>query len=180
MKAFAGESQARNRYTFYNSVAKGEGHQYVANIFIETADNEKEHAQVIYMALINLGGGNFTAPVNTEYPVAIGDTLACLRAAQSGEHEEAENAYPLFAQKAQEEGYPEIARIFSNLVGIEKMHMERYKLFADQLESGVLYTKPEPVTWFCTNCGYHLGGTTAPEKCPLCNHPRGYFKVLGM
>lgn len=178
MKAFAGESQARNRYGIFSGVARKEGHQYLGFIFNETADNEKEHAKVLYNALVNHGGGGFAVQVNTEYPVALGDTLACLRAAQSGEREEAELAYPAFAQKATEEGYADIARIFSNLVIVEKAHMERYKMYADLLESQSLYTKPQGVTWFCTNCGYHTNATSAPDTCPLCAHPKGYFKVI--
>jgi rubrerythrin len=178
-KAFAGESQARNRYTFYASVAKNEGHQYIQSVFLSTADNEKEHAKVFYKLLLTHSKGETDAiHVDADYPLALKDTLSNLKAAAEGEREEWEVVYSNFANVADQEGYKDVAVIFRKIADIEKHHMTRYKSLAEQIESGTLYKKDEPTTWKCTNCGYVHEGPEALELCPACQHPKGYFEEL--
>jgi len=180
LKAFAGESQARNRYTFYASVADKEGYKQIRNIFIETADNEKEHAKRFYKLLLEglQGGLPAMIEINAAYPVAQGTTLDNLKAAASGENEEWTDLYPAFANIAQEEGFPEVAAAFKLIASVEKHHEERYKKLAANIENNAVFAKEEKVLWKCGNCGYVHEGTGAPDKCPACVHPQAYFEVL--
>lgn len=180
MKAFAGESQARMRYTYFASVAGKEGYKQIQNIFMETAENEKEHAKVFMkLALDNLDGEN-PAPVeiNATYPFAYGDTVANLKAAAAGEHEEWEMDYPAFAKTAKEEGFPEISSRFLLIARVEKHHEERYRKLLENIENGTVFKKDGKVFWKCLNCGYVHEGDGAPELCPACKHPKDYFQLL--
>lgn len=177
--AFAGESQARNRYTFFASVAKNEGHQYIQQVFESTADNEKEHAKAFYKLLVSHAKGEIDViHVDADYPLVYKDTLANLKAAAEGEREEWEVAYSNFADIAEQEGFKDIAVIFRKIAEVEKHHMMRYQTLAEQVEKGTLYKKDKPTTWKCTNCGYVHEGSEAPELCPACQHPKGYFEEL--
>lgn len=179
LKAFAGESQARNRYTFYASVADKEGFKQIKNIFIETADNEKEHAKRFYKLLVaGLDGELPTAiGITADFPVALGTTLENLKAAAAGENEEWSDLYPEFAKVADEEGFPEIAATFRMIAKVEKHHEERYKKLADNVANGLVFKKNEKVVWKCGNCGYIHEGNEAPDKCPACAHPQSYFEL---
>ena len=160
-EAFAGESQARNKYTFFASVAKKEGYEQIAAIFLETAENEKEHAKLHLKAL-----------------AGIGDTAANLKAAAAGEGEEWTDMYPRMAKEAREEGFDEIARVLEGIGKIEKEHQERYLALLKNLESGAVFQKPAKVTWRCRNCGFVHEGTEAVQKCPVCQHPQAYFEIV--
>ena len=159
--AFAGESQARNKYTYFASVAKKEGYEQIAEIFLETADNEKEHAKLHFKALSG-----------------IGDTAANLKAAAAGEGYEWTTMYPDMAKDARAEGFDEIARMFEGIAKIEKTHQERYLALLKNLESGAVFEKAQKVKWRCRNCGFVYEGTKAPEKCPVCQHPKAYFDIV--
>lgn len=180
LKAFAGESQARNRYTFYASIAGKEGYNQIKNLFLETADNEKEHAKKFYKLL--LAGFENEMPamieINAMYPVAQGTTYDNLIAAADGEKEEWGDLYPEFARIAAEEGFPEVAVVFKFIASVEKHHEARYRLLADNIAKEMVFKKEEATTWKCGNCGYIHEGLSAPEKCPACDHPQGYFEVL--
>jgi len=180
MKSFAGESQARMRYTYFASVAGKEGYKQIQNIFMETAENEKEHAKVFMkLALEHLDGEN-PAPVeiNATYPFAYGDTLANLRSAADGEHDEAEVDYPAFAKTAKEEGFNDIAGRFLLIAMVEKHHEERYLKLLENIENGTVFKKDGKVFWKCLNCGYVHEGDAAPDICPACVHPQTYFQLL--
>ncbi len=180
MKSFAGESQARMRYTYFASVAGKEGYKQIQNIFLETAENEKEHAKVFMkLALEHLDGEN-PAPVeiNATYPFAYGDTVANLKAAAAGELEEAEIDYPAFAQTAKEEGFTDIATRFSLIAKVEKHHQERYSKLLKNIEDGTVFKKDGKFYWKCLNCGYIHEGDAALELCPACKHPKAYFQLL--
>ena len=159
--AFAGESQARNKYTYYASAAKKEGYEQIAALFLETAENEKEHAK---LHLKSLNG--------------IGDTIANLKAAAGGEHEEWTDMYPRMAKEAREEGFTEIARVFEGIGKIEKEHQARYLALLKNVESGTAFQKQDKVKWKCRNCGFVHEGLKAPEKCPICSHPKAYFEIV--
>lgn len=180
LKAFAGESQARNRYTYYASIADKEGYKQIRDIFIETADNEKEHAKRFYKFLLE--GFKDELPVdieiNASYPVAQGTTLDNLKAAASGENEEWAELYPHFAEVAEEEGFTEIATAFRMIASAEERHEIRYNKLAQNLAEGKVFKKDEKVSWKCLNCGYIHEGTAAPEKCPACVHPKSFFEVF--
>lgn len=180
LKAFAGESQARNRYTYYASVADKEGYKQMKNIFIETADNEKEHAKRFYKFLLEGFKEELPAfiEINAAYPVAQGTTLDNLKAAASGENEEWTDLYPAFAKVAEEEGFPEIAAAFKLIASAEKRHETRFTKLANNIEANTVFKKEEKVMWKCGNCGYIHEGTGAPEKCPACVHPQSYFEVF--
>lgn len=160
-EAFAGESQARNKYTYYASVAKKEGYEQLASIFMETAENEKEHAKLHLKAL----GG-------------IGDTVANLKAAAAGEYAEWLEMYPRMAKEAKEEGFTAIAVMFEGIAKIEKAHQERYKALLASITDGSVFKDAETVTWKCRNCGLIHEGTAPPELCSVCHHPKGYFERL--
>ncbi|MCX7746197.1 MAG: rubrerythrin family protein [Clostridia bacterium] len=180
LKAFAGESQARTRYTFYASIADKEGYKQIKNIFIETADNEKEHAKRFYKLLLEGFQGELPAmiEINAAYPVAQATTLENLKAAASGENEEWSDLYPAFAKVAEEEGFPEAAAAFKLIATVEKKHEARYSKLAENIANGKVFKKDEKVSWKCGNCGYIHEGANAPEKCPACIHPQSYFEVF--
>ncbi len=160
MTAFAGESQARNKYTYFASVAKKEGYEQIAAIFLETAENEKEHAKLWFKAL----GG-------------LGDTAANLLAAAEGENYEWTDMYDTFAKEAEEEGFTELAAKFRGVAAIEKTHEERYRALLKNVESLQVFEKSGVTVWECRNCGHVVVGLKAPEVCPVCNHPQAYFEV---
>lgn len=159
--AFAGESEARNKYTYFASKAKKDGFVQIASIFEETAANEKEHAKIWYKLL---SGG-------------VGSTLENLREAASGEHYEWTEMYPQFAKEAREEGFEEIARLFEGVAEIEKEHEERYKKLLANIEGDLVFSKDGDTVWQCANCGHICVGKKAPDVCPVCNHPQSYFQV---
>ena len=159
--AFAGESQARNKYTYFASVAKKEGYEQIAAIFLETAEQEKEHAKLHFKALSG-----------------IGDTKANLQAAAAGEGHEWTEMYPTMAKEARAEGFEETARFFEQLAKIEKSHQERYLALLRNLESGKVFAKDQKVKWVCKNCGFAHEGVKAVEKCPVCQHPQAYFEMV--
>ena len=176
MKAFAGESQARTRYTYYSSIAKKEGFVQISNIFAETAENEKEHAKRFYKFLVACLNEEMVS-INAAYPVAMGDTKLNLLAAAAGENEEWSELYPQFADVADTEGFPEVAAVFRKISEVEKRHEARYRKLAANIDAGVVFKRPETHEWKCNNCGYVHEGSAAPEKCPACDHPQAHFQV---
>ncbi|MGE5544071.1 MAG: rubrerythrin [Bacillota bacterium] len=180
MKAFAGESQARNRYTNYASVADKEGYKQIRNIFIETADNEKEHAKRFYKFLLEGFGNELPAfiEIDATFPVAQGTTLDNLRAAADGEHEEWADLYPEFAKVAEEEGFNQIAAAFKMIALAESRHETRFRKLADNIEKGRVFKKEGKILWKCGNCGYVHEGEEAPQVCPACIHPQAHFEVF--
>lgn len=177
LKAFAGESQARNRYTYYASVAKKEGFVQIYNIFQETADNEKEHAKRFFK-LLNESLNGEMVEINASYPVAFGDTRANLLAAADGENEEWTSLYPEFAKVAEEEGFPVVAAAFRNIAKVEAHHEARYRKLAENIEKELVFKKENSTAWKCLNCGFIYEGDSAPVTCPACAHPQSYFEVL--
>ena len=177
MKSFAGESQARMRYTYYSSIAKKEGFIQIANIFMETAEQEKEHAKRFYKFLKE----DFTdeiIEIQAGFPVSFHqDTLSNLKAAASGENEEWTDLYPEFARVAKEEGFTQIATVYKRILEVERFHESRYLKLAENIASGTVFKKDEKVLWQCSNCGYLFEGDEAPKLCPACAHPQGYFEV---
>lgn len=172
--AFAGESQARNRYSFYASVAKKEGYVLISEIFTETANQEKEHAKRLFKFL---EGGE--AEICASFPAGvIGDTASNLEAAANGENEEWTHMYPTFAKIAREEGFPQIAAVMDNIAVAEKQHEKQYRQLWKHLTEGTMFKRGEVVIWRCLNCGYIHEGTAAPMACPACNHPQAYFEAL--
>lgn len=178
MKAFAGESQARNRYTFYASVAKKEGFVQISNLFLETADNEKEHAKRFFKFLNEGGLAGETVEITSGFPVALGDTKVNLLAAANGENEEWTDLYPKFADVADEEGFPAVAAAFRKIAEVEKHHEARYRKLLANVENGEVFKKETSVLWKCGNCGYIFEGEEAPKVCPACLHPQSYFELL--
>ncbi|BCS88502.1 rubrerythrin [Pseudodesulfovibrio sediminis] len=173
LTAFAGESQARNRYAYFASVAKKEGYVQISKIFEETANHEKEHAKRLFKFL---EGGD--AEITASYPAGkIGTTLENLYAAAAGEKEEHEDMYPSFAKVAREEGFPVIAAAMENIAIAEAYHEERYKAFIANIEDGKVFKKDSEIVWRCQNCGYNHTGATAPDKCPACDHPQAHFEM---
>ena len=173
LTSFAGESQARMRYTYFASVAKKEGYEQVAAIFQETADQEKEHAKRMFKWL---EGG--MVEINACFPAGvIGTTVENLKAAAAGENEEWTADYPRFADIADAEGFPAIAVMYRNIAVAEKGHEERYLALMKNIENGTAFKKAETVTWQCRNCGFIHTGDSAPELCPACLHPQAYFEV---
>jgi len=173
LTSFAGESQARNRYTFFASQAKKEGYECVAAVFEETAAQEKEHAKRFFKFL---QGGN--VEVVAMFPAGIvGTTMENLKAAADGEYEEWNEAYPRFAEIAKKEGFTEIAQTWTAISVAEKQHEKRYRGFLKAIEAGTIF-KREGVVWHCRNCGFTFAGPSAPEKCPACLHPQSYFQIL--
>lgn len=174
LASFAGESQARNRYTYFASVARKEGLEQIAAIFTETADNEKEHAKRFFSYL---EGGMLE--IQASYPAGvIGDTLTNLHAAAEGEREEWSEIYKDAAAVAEKEGFDEISRLFLNVAKVEAHHEARYRKLWQNLKDGNVFKKDGKVTWICRNCGYLHEGTSAPEKCPTCMHPKAHFELL--
>ncbi len=175
MAAYAGESQARNRYTFYASVARKEGYIQIADIFEETANQEKEHAKRHFNML---NGG--AVEVTGSFPAGpVGTTIENLKAAAGGEYEEQTHMYPSFADTAGKEGFPKIAALFRAVAVAERGHEARFRGLLLNLETGRVFKREKPVTWRCRNCGYQHVGTEAPEYCPACAHPQAYFEVPG-
>ncbi|HJA84424.1 MAG TPA: rubrerythrin family protein [Candidatus Bacteroides intestinavium] len=173
LTSFAGESQARMRYTYFASAAKKEGYEQIAAIFLETAEQEKEHAKRMFKWL---EGG--MVEITASYPAGvIGNTLENLKAAAAGENEEWTADYPKFADVADAEGFPEIALMYRNIAIAEKGHEERYLAFVKNIEQGKVFAKDEEIVWQCRNCGYIFVGKEAPEVCPACLHPQAYFEV---
>jgi rubrerythrin len=173
LAAFAGESQARNRYTYFASAAKKEGFEQIAAIFLETAENEKEHAKRFFKFLEG-GMAEFTAT----FPAGrIGATAENLKAAAEGEHEEWTKLYPGFGDVAQQEGFPDVAAAFRYIAKVEIEHEKRFLKLLENVEAGNVFKKDAPQTWICRNCGYHHEGADAPEQCPTCLHPKDFFEV---
>ncbi|MBM4275433.1 MAG: rubrerythrin family protein [Deltaproteobacteria bacterium] len=174
--AFAGESQARNRYTYYAGEARKAGYEYIAAIFLETADNEKEHAKVFFKHLTENGSGQ--ADIIAGYPFHQKDTLSNLEAAAQGENYEWTTMYQNFAEVADQEGFPDIARSFREIAKVEKFHEARYLALISHLKNDTLFHREEPIRWHCRNCGYVVKGKNAPETCPSCHHPRAFYEPL--
>lgn len=174
LQSFAGESQARTRYTFFASVAKKEGYEQISAIFMETAENEKEHAKRFFKFL---EGG--TAEITASFPAGIiGTTVQNLEAAADGENEEWTKAYPEFARVAEEEGFAEIAEAFKYIAKVEAAHEKRYRKLLENIKYEKVFCKDGTVKWKCRNCGYVYESKEALEKCPACNHPRSYQEVF--
>jgi rubrerythrin len=175
LAAFAGESQARNRYTFFASAAKKEGFQQISTIFEETANQEKEHAKRLFKFL---EGGE--VEVTASFPAGlIGSTLENLKESAAGEHYEHTEMYPGFAKVAREEGFKQIASVFHAIAVAEKQHEKRYNDLAANIEAGTVFKRKKKVVWRCRNCGYVHEGAEAPEVCPACDHPQAHFELLG-
>jgi rubrerythrin len=174
LTSFAGESQARMRYTYFSSVAKKEGYEQIAAIFEETANQEKEHAKRMFKYL---EGG--MVEITASYPAGIiGTTAENLKAAAAGEYEEWAILYPKLAEIAEAEGFKEIATMYRAISKAEKGHEERYRQFLANIENGQVFKREEKVVWQCRNCGYIYEGTTAPQTCPACQHPQAYFEIM--
>ena len=174
LAAFAGESQARNRYTYFASTARKEGFEQIANIFLETAENEKEHAKIFFK---HLDGGD--VEITAAYPAGvIGDTKSNLEAAAAGENMEWTTLYANFAKIAREEGFLEVAISFEQISKVEKFHESRYRKLIANIAGNEVFKKKTTVKWHCTNCGYVHEGPEAPKECPACKHPQSYYEVL--
>ncbi|OGQ84948.1 MAG: rubrerythrin [Desulfobacula sp. RIFOXYA12_FULL_46_16] len=174
LTAFAGESQARNRYTYFASTAKKEGYVQISDIFTETADQEKEHAKRFFKFL---EGGELE--ITASFPAGvIGSTLENLKAAAEGEEFEWSKMYPDFAKTAREEGFDDLAKIFEMIAVAEKQHEKRYRDLAANVETGRVFKKDKKIKWRCRNCGYVHEGDTAVDLCPACDHPQAHFEVL--
>lgn len=172
LKSFAGESQARTRYTFFASVAKKEGFEQISSIFMETAEQEKEHAKKFFKYL---EGG--MVEITAAFPAGvIGTTAENLKAAAEGENEEWVDLYPHFADVAEQEGFPAVALTFRNVAKVEAEHEKRYRKLLANVENGTVFSDSEEIEWQCRNCGYVYRGKNAPEQCPACAHPRAYFE----
>lgn len=174
LTAFAGESQARNRYAFFASKAKKEGYEQISGIFHETAENEKEHAKRLFKFL---EGG--TAEISASFPAGvIGETKDNLKGSAEGENHEYTTMYPEFAKIAEEEGFSDVASAMRSIANAEKQHEKRYLGLLDNLNNNTVFMKDEIVKWRCRNCGYIHEGNEAPEECPACAHARSYFELL--
>ncbi|MEA3559576.1 MAG: rubrerythrin family protein [Candidatus Thermoplasmatota archaeon] len=172
--AFAGESQARNRYTFFAKQAKKEGFVQISGVFLETADNESQHAKQLFKFL---EGGD--VEITAAFPAGkIGTTAQNLKGSAAGENHEHVHMYPDFAQVAEKEGFPEIAAVMRSIAVAEKQHEKRYLGLLENLENGTVFKRSEKVKWRCSNCGYIHEGYEPPEKCPACAHPKAYFELL--
>ncbi len=161
MTAFSGESQARNKYTFFGAQAKAEGYEQIGNLFLETANNEKEHAEIWFKLL---QGG-------------MQDTQQNLETAAQGEQYEWETMYPAFAKEAREEGFPKIAALFELVAKIEQEHMQRYQVLLQNVKDQTVFKKPQSTLWICLNCGHIYEGTQPPKTCPVCEKPQGWFQI---
>lgn len=173
LAAFAGESQARNRYTYFAGAARKEGLEQIAAIFLETAENEKEHAKRFFKFLEG-GMAEYTA----SFPAGrIGTTAENLNAAAEGENEEWTKLYPGFAAVAEEEGFPDAASAFRHIANVEVHHEKRYRALLSNMQNGEVFKKARPAVWKCRNCGHHHEGAEAPDICPACLHPQGFFEL---
>lgn len=176
LAAFAGESQARNRYTYFASAAKKEGYEQIANIFLETAENEKEHAKIFFKYL---EGGD--VQIAAAYPAGqIKDTMSNLKTSASGENLEWTVIYPDFARTAKEEGFSDVAVSFEQIAKVEEFHESRYRKLISNMSGGEVFKKKTIVKWHCINCGYVYEGSEAPEECPACKHPQSFYEVLAV
>ena len=173
INAFAGESQARNKYTFYGKIAKKEGYNLISEVFFETAENEREHAKLFYEQIPS----GFYAP-NAIYPFFLSKTNDNLLSAADAERDECENVYKHGSQIAKAEGFDEISRLFHNIAEIEKRHAHRFSMLSEELKNETLYKKTEIVQWICTECGHTHIGKEAPCKCPVCGHEQRYFRLF--
>jgi rubrerythrin len=174
LKAFAGESQARNRYTFFASVAKKEGYEQIAGVFLETAGNEKEHAEVFFKYL---EGGD--VEITAEYPAGkIGNTAENLLLAAEGEKLEWGTLYPDFEKVAKEEGFEDVAESFEEIAEVEEQHEKRYRKLLENVKNGTVFKRDKEVKWKCRNCGYVHHGKETPVICPACKHPQSYYELL--
>ena len=173
INAFAGESQARNRYSYFAKQAKKEGYEQIAEIFLMTAENEKEHAKLFYEHI-----GNTKGLVNAEYPFELGTTEENLESAINGEKEEWSILYPEGEKIAKQEGFDEIATTFHHVIEAEKHHENRYKKLLENVKNNTVFSKEKETCWMCRECGYVHHGKSAPKKCPNCHHPQAYFQVL--
>jgi len=174
LKSFAGESQARNRYTFFTSVARKEGFEQIAEIFQETADNEKEHAEVFFKYLKGDG-----VEITAMYPAGkIGTTAENLLASAEGEKEEWSELYPEFERVARKEGFEDVAVSFHEIAKVEKEHEKRYRKLLGNIEGDVVFKRDDVVKWKCRNCGYVHEGVAAPGVCPACDHAKSYYEIL--
>jgi len=173
LAAFAGESQARNRYTYFASVARKAGYEQIAAIFLETAENEREHAKVFFEFL---EGGE--VEITAAFPAGvIGDTAANLEAAAAGEHKEWGELYPRFAEVARQEGFEAVATAFTEIGEVEEQHERRYRILLENVREGKVFKRDTVVRWRCRNCGYVHEGKEAPEVCPACRHPQAYYEL---
>jgi rubrerythrin len=173
LSAFAGESQARNRYSYFASQAKKEGYEQIAAIFQETADNEREHAEVFFKYL---DGG--MVEITAEYPAgSIGEIAENLLAAAEGEKLEWGTLYPDFAETADQEGFPEVAQSFREIAKVESYHERRYRKLLDNVKNNRVFQRKNVIKWKCRNCGYVYEGTGPPKKCPACRHPQSYYEL---
>lgn len=174
LAAFAGESQARNRYTYFASAARKEGLEQIANIFIETAENEKEHAKVFFNYLEGAD-----VEITASYPAGmIKDTKSNLGQAAAGENMEWTVLYQDFSKTAKDEGFPEVARSFEQIAKVEKFHEARYRKLIKNIAGNEVFKKKSPVMWHCINCGYVFEGAEPPKECPACKHPQAFYEVL--
>jgi len=174
LASFAGESQARNRYTYFASAARKEGYEQISNIFTEIAENEKEHAKVFFKYL---EGGD--VEIIASYPAGmIKETKTNLQEAAAGENLEWTTLYSDFTKIAKDEGFPEIAQSFEQIAKVEKFHESRYRKLINNIVNGEVFKKKTAIKWHCINCGYVFEGTDAPKECPVCKHPQGFYEVL--
>ncbi len=179
MKAFAGESQARNRYTYYAGAARKAGFLQIAELFLETAENEKEHAKLFYKHLIKNGMNGEVVVINDAgYPVALDDTAKNLEWAADGEKEEWTSIYKNFAEVAEKEGFQDVATTFKMIGMVEKRHEARYRKLLENVKKQAVFKKGSKVGWKCKNCGHILEADGAPQKCPVCDHPQEYFEMF--
>lgn len=180
MKSFAGESQARNRYTMYAKVAEKEGYRQIAKLFIETAENEYQHAKRFFNFLAEGLKDELPTVVEIEagFPVALGNTAENLKAAAAGEKEEWDELYPEFARIAKEEGFPEVAAAYLKIADAEKRHEIRFNKLRENVEKGIVFQREETREWICQKCGYVHTGNSAPNTCPTCLHPQAYFELF--
>lgn len=173
INAFAGESQARNRYTIYAKVAKKEGYEYISQVFLDTSENEREHAKLFYKHIPNSEHWK----VEAEYPFFLGSTAENLFAAAKGEREEWENIYRYSAKIALEEGFDEISNLFSGILEIEKRHAHRFEFLGNLIKEKAFFTRNEKTQWLCRKCGHVQISQCAPKICPICKHEQGYFEI---
>jgi len=177
VKAFIGESQARNRYTFYAKVAKEEGYEQIAEIFEVTAENEREHASTLFKFIQELKGELDEVEVEAKVPLVLGNATENLKAAIAGENYEHTKMYPEFANIAEKEGFPKIAARLRAIAKAEEHHEERFRKLLKEVEGGTVFKKGKEVWWVCRECGYVHYGREPPKRCPSCNHPKSYFQL---
>ena len=181
-KAFIGESQARNRYTIYSQIAKNEGYPQIAQIFLETADNERVHAKWIFRMIqevkVKTGEKPDAIHVDAEAPLTMGNTITNLKSAIAGEHYENSEMYPEFSEAAEKDGFQDIADRLLAIGHAEVHHEDRYTRLLEELEAGTVFKKEEYLNWTCSKCGYIYSDKEPPERCPACNHPRKYFQIV--